>query len=111
MALNSVGQRRLVKLGSQQDYELNCDSFERVDDHLRLQGAIIVRPSAILAGQSQKDHPEYLIVLVHCNQGLSRSPGIAMLYLEAHTEELPRWSSSMRYSFFARITYRSLRRE
>lgn len=28
-------------------------------------------------------------VLVHCNQGMSRSVGIAMLYLAAFTDELP----------------------
>ena len=29
-------------------------------------------------------------VLVHCNQGLSRSPGIAMLYLATHTDRVSR---------------------
>jgi predicted protein tyrosine phosphatase len=31
-------------------------------------------------------------VLVHCNQGLSRSPAIAMLYLGSYTERLSRTS-------------------
>jgi hypothetical protein len=31
-------------------------------------------------------------VLVHCNQGLSRSPSIAMLYLATYTERLPKAS-------------------
>jgi hypothetical protein len=29
-------------------------------------------------------------VLVHCNQGESRSLGIGLLYLATHTEQLPR---------------------
>lgn len=32
------------------------------------------------------------LVLVYCNQGLSRSPSIAMLYLATYTERLPKAS-------------------
>jgi len=35
---------------------------------------------------------EGLKVLVHCNQGESRSPGIGFLYLLCHTDALPRTS-------------------
>ena len=31
-------------------------------------------------------------VLVHCNQGMSRSPGIGLLYLVSHTDMLPKSS-------------------
>ncbi len=31
-------------------------------------------------------------VLVHCNQGMSRSPGIGLLYLVSHTDLLPKTS-------------------
>ena len=32
---------------------------------------------------------EDIKVLVHCNQGMSRSPGIGLLYLAKHTDKLP----------------------
>jgi len=38
-------------------------------------------------------------VLVHCNQGMSRSPSIAMLYLGTHTERLSK--SSFEQAFIA----------
>jgi hypothetical protein len=40
------------------------------------------------------------LVLVHCNQGQSRSPGIAMLYLGTHTEFLPRSSFDLAFETF-----------
>ncbi len=42
-------------------------------------------------------------VLVHCNQGLSRSPSIAMLYLGTHTERLPRNSFEQAFTTFREI--------
>lgn len=33
---------------------------------------------------------ENLKVLVHCNQGMSRSPSIGLLYLVQHTDKLPK---------------------
>lgn len=35
---------------------------------------------------------ENLKVLVHCNQGMSRSPSIGLLYLVQHTDKLPKAS-------------------
>ena len=39
-------------------------------------------------------------VLVHCNQGQSRSPGIAMLYLGTHTDLLPHSSFDLAFETF-----------
>jgi len=39
-------------------------------------------------------------VLVHCKQGMSRSPSIAMLYLATHTERLPRSSFERAFAAF-----------
>jgi predicted protein tyrosine phosphatase len=39
-------------------------------------------------------------VLVHCNQGMSRSPSIAMLYLATHTERLSRDSFEQAFTSF-----------
>jgi hypothetical protein len=43
-------------------------------------------------------------VLVHCNQGLSRSPGIAMLFLATHTDRVPRESFELAVGSF-RVIY------
>jgi len=42
-------------------------------------------------------------VFVHCNQGHSRSPAIAMLYLGTHTDVLPQSSFEAAYTAFAAI--------
>lgn len=42
-------------------------------------------------------------VLVHCNQGLSRSPGIAMLFLASHTNRLSRSSFELALTAFREI--------
>lgn len=42
-------------------------------------------------------------VLVHCNQGLSRSPGIAMLYLATHTDRVSRESFELAVASFRAI--------
>jgi predicted protein tyrosine phosphatase len=42
-------------------------------------------------------------VLVHCNQGFSRSPGIAMLFLAAHTDRLPHDSFDLALTAFREI--------
>ena len=42
-------------------------------------------------------------VLVHCNQGLSRSPAIAMLYLGSYTERLSRTSFDQALTAFQEI--------
>jgi hypothetical protein len=42
-------------------------------------------------------------VLVHCNQGLSRSLAIAMLYLGSHTEKLPKTSFEEAIILFRQI--------
>lgn len=42
-------------------------------------------------------------VLVHCNQGLSRSPAIAMLYLATHTERLPKASFEQAIRLFLQM--------
>jgi predicted protein tyrosine phosphatase len=42
-------------------------------------------------------------VLVHCNQGLSRSPGIAMLYLATHTDRVSRDSFESAVAAFRAI--------
>ncbi len=39
-------------------------------------------------------------VLVHCNQGMSRSPAIAMLYLGTHTERLSHTSFEQAFTAF-----------
>ena len=44
---------------------------------------------AALAFVSEK-LAEKLKVLVHCNQGMSRSPSIGLLYLVQHTDKLPK---------------------
>ena len=42
-------------------------------------------------------------VLVHCNQGLSRSPAIAMLYLGTHTDRLSRGSFEQAFTSFRKV--------
>ena len=42
-------------------------------------------------------------VLVHCNQGCSRSPSIAILYLAVHTDLLPRSSYDLAKNLFIQI--------
>src|SRR5665213_780957 len=42
-------------------------------------------------------------VLIHCNQGMSRSPSIAMLYLATHTDRLPRGSFEQDFAAFREI--------
>jgi hypothetical protein len=42
-------------------------------------------------------------VLVHCNQGLSRSPGIAMLFLATHTDRVSRESFELAIASFRAI--------
>ncbi len=42
-------------------------------------------------------------VLVHCNQGCSRSPSIAMLYIAMHTTRLPRSSYDQAKDVFVEI--------
>jgi predicted protein tyrosine phosphatase len=42
-------------------------------------------------------------VLVHCNQGLSRSPAIAMLYLGTHTDRLSRGSFEQALTSFREV--------
>ena len=42
-------------------------------------------------------------VMVHCNQGMSRSPSIAMLYLAIHTEQLSRISFERDFAAFREI--------
>jgi len=46
---------------------------------------------------------EGLKVLVHCNQGESRSPGIGFLYLLRHTDALPRTSLDAALAAFRRV--------
>jgi hypothetical protein len=42
-------------------------------------------------------------VLVHCNQGLSRSPAIAMLYMGNYTNRLPKASFDEAFCQFCQI--------
>jgi hypothetical protein len=42
-------------------------------------------------------------VLVHCDQGLSRSPGIAMLFLATHTDRVSRESFELAIASFRAI--------
>jgi len=46
---------------------------------------------------------EGLKVLVHCNQGESRGPGIGFLYLLSHTEALPKTSIEEALAAFRKI--------
>lgn len=42
-------------------------------------------------------------VLIHCNQGASRSPSIAMLYLATHTNRLARASFEQDFVTFREV--------
>jgi hypothetical protein len=46
---------------------------------------------------------EGLKILVHCNQGESRGPGIGLLYLLKHTDTLPKTSLDVALAAFQRI--------
>lgn len=46
---------------------------------------------------------EGLKVLVHCNQGESRSPGIGLLYVLRHTDALPKTSLEDTFAKFSQI--------
>ena len=46
---------------------------------------------------------EGLKILVHCNQGESRGPGVAFLYLLRHTDTLPKTSLDEALAAFQRI--------
>jgi len=47
--------------------------------------------------------PEGMKVLVHCNQGESRSPGIGFLYLLSHSDALPKTSLEEALAAFQKI--------
>ena len=44
-------------------------------------------------------------VLIHCNQGVSRSPGIGLLYLHRHTDVLPAGDYEQAARFYEREVY------
>ena len=69
------------------------------DDPTYIPGEIIDASLAFIHENLASDRH----VLVHCNQGLSRSPAIAMLYMGNYTDRLPKASFDEAFRQFCQI--------